>query len=51
VDRQEETVHEMVLGWNLAGMTEDDAGAAEKLWAELAKEGAHLDAECTEEEV
>jgi len=32
-------------------MTEEDAEAAEKLWAELANEIAHLDAECTEDEV
>jgi len=32
-------------------MTEEDAEAAEKLWMELAKERAHLDAECTADEV
>jgi len=51
VDRQEEAGHERVVGWNLAAMTEEDAKAAEKLWMELAKERAHLDAECTADEV
>jgi len=51
VDRQEEADHERVVGWNLAAMTEKDAEAAEKLWRELAKERAQLDAECTEDEV
>jgi len=32
-------------------MTEGDAKAAEKLWMELAKERAHLDAECAADEV
>jgi hypothetical protein len=32
-------------------MTEKDAEGAEKLWTELVKERAHLDAECTEDEV
>jgi len=32
-------------------MTEKEVGAAEKLWTELAKERAHLHAECTEDEV
>jgi len=50
VDRQEEADHERVVGWNLAAMTEKDAEAAEKLWTELARERAHLDAECTEDE-
>jgi len=30
-DRHEEAGHERVVGWNLAGMTEEDAKAAEKL--------------------
>jgi len=51
VDRQEEAGHEQVVGWNIAAMTEEDAKAAEKLWMELAKERAHLDAECTADEV
>ena len=50
-DRQEEADDERVVVWNLAAMTEEDAEAAEKLWVELAKERAHLDAECTEDEV
>jgi len=50
-DRQEEADHEMVVGWNLAAMTEEDAKATEKLWRELAKERAHLDAECMADEV
>jgi len=32
-------------------MTEKDREAAEKLWTALARERAHLDAECTEDEV
>jgi len=48
---QEEVDHERVGGWNLAAMTEKDLEAAEKLWRELVKERAHLDAECTEDEV
>jgi hypothetical protein len=51
VDRQEEAEYEGVVGWNLAAMTGEDAEAAEMLWAELAKERAHLDAECTADEV
>jgi len=51
VDRQEEAHHERVVGWNLAALTEKDAEAAEKLWMELAKKRAQLDAECTEDEV
>jgi len=51
VDSQEEADHERVVGWNLAAMTEKDTEAAEKLWTESAWERAHLDAECTEDEV
>jgi hypothetical protein len=51
VDRQEEADHERVVGWNLAAMTEKDVEAAGKLWAELSKERAQLDAECTVDEV
>jgi len=51
VDRQEEADHERVVGWNLAAMTDKDVEAAGKLWAELAKERAQLDAECTVDEV
>jgi len=51
VDRQAEAGHNREVGWNLAAMTEEDAKAAEKLWMELAKERAHLDAECTADEV
>jgi len=50
-DRREESDHEWVVGWNLAAMKEEDAEAAEKLWTELAKEGAHLDVACTADEV
>jgi len=50
-DRHEEADHERVVGWDLAAMKEEDSEAAEKLWANLAKERAHLDAECTEDEV
>jgi hypothetical protein len=32
-------------------MTDKDAEAAEKLWMELAKERAQLEADCTEDEV
>jgi hypothetical protein len=42
---------ERVLGWNSAAMTEEDAKGPEKLWMELAKERAHLDTECTADEV
>ena len=51
VARQEQACHERVGGWNLAGMTEEDAEIVEKLWMELAKETAHLDAACTADEV
>jgi hypothetical protein len=51
VDRPEEAGHERVVGWNLAAMTEEEAKASEKLWMELAEERAHLDAECTADEV
>jgi len=50
-ERQEEVDHERVVSWNLAAMTEEDAKAAEKLWRELTKQRAHLDAECTADEV
>ena len=50
-DRQEEADHGRVVGWNLAEMTEENTEAAEKLWAELAKGRAYLDAECTEDGV
>jgi len=36
--------HERVVGWNLQAMTEKDVEAAEKLWTEVAKERAQLDA-------
>jgi len=51
VDRQEEAGHERVVGCDVAAMTEEDAKAAEKLRMELAKGRAHLDAECTADEV
>jgi len=41
----------MVVGWNLAAMTEEDMEAVEKLWMEVTKERAHLDVECTAVEV
>jgi hypothetical protein len=50
-DRKEEADHDRVVGWNLAAMTENDAETAEKLWREIAKERAQLDAECTEDKV
>jgi hypothetical protein len=50
-DRQQQEDHERVVGWKFAAMTEKDAEAAEELFAELAKERAHLDTECTEDEV
>ena len=50
-DRQKEADHEKVVGWNSAAMTDKDLEPAEKLWMDLAKERAHLDAECTEDEV
>ena len=51
VDRQGEAGQERVAGWNSAAMTEEDAKAAEKLWMELPKDRAHLDADCTAEKV
>jgi len=39
-----------MVGWNIAAMTQKDAEAALKLWMELAKERAQLDAKCTEDE-
>jgi hypothetical protein len=50
-DMQEEADHERVVGWNIAAMKEEDPVAAEKLWAELVMERAHLDAEYTADEV
>lgn len=50
-DRQEEADRKWIVGWNSAGMMEEDAEAAEKLWRELAIEGAHLDAEGMADEV
>jgi hypothetical protein len=50
-DGQQEAEHERVVGWNLAGMTEEDLEAAEEILRELAKTRAHLDAECTADEV
>jgi hypothetical protein len=50
-DRQEEADHQRVVGWNLAAVTKEDPEGAEKLWTELAMERAHLDAECTADEV
>ena len=50
-DRQEEAARELVVGWNLAAMTEEDVKAAEKVWMELAKGRAHLDADCTADQV
>ena len=34
----------------MAVMTEEDPEAAEEIWAEPAKERAHVDAECTKDE-
>jgi len=51
VDRQEEADHEIVVGWNIATITQKNAEAAEELWMELAKERARLDEEFTEDEV
>jgi hypothetical protein len=50
-ERQEEVEHKWVVWWNLAAMTEKELETAEKLWMDLVKERAHLDAECTEDEV
>jgi hypothetical protein len=47
VDSQEEADHEKVVGQNLASMTDKDVEAGEKLWMELAKERAQLDAAYT----
>jgi len=51
VERQEEADHERAVGWNSNAMTEKDTEAVEKLWMELAKGRAQLDAEYTEDEV
>jgi hypothetical protein len=40
-----------VVGWNFAARTGEAEEAAEKLWAEVVNERAHLDAECTEDEM
>jgi len=40
-----------VVGWNLAATTEEDEEAAKKLWMELAKKRAHLEAACMEDKV
>ena len=50
MDKQEVVDHQRVVRLNLAAMTEEAAEAAEKLWAELAKERAHQEADCTEDE-
>jgi hypothetical protein len=49
VDRQEDADHERVVRWNLEAMTEEDVEAADRLCREVAKESAHLSAECTED--
>jgi hypothetical protein len=51
VDGQDEADQDRVLRWSLAAMMEEDLEAAEKLWRELAKETAHLSAECTADKV
>jgi len=51
VDSQEEADHDGVVGWKLAAMMQMDVKAAEKLWMELWKETAELDAEYKEDEV
>jgi len=51
VDRQEEAGQRRVVWGNLAAMTEEKAKAAEKLWPEDAKGRAHLDEECTADEM
>jgi len=51
VDWQEESDHGRVVRWNVAAMTESEAGEVEKLFMELAKERPQLDAECIEDEV
>ena len=50
-DRPEEADHERIVEWDIPAMMEEDSEAAERPWAELANERAHLDAECTEDEV
>ena len=51
VDKPEEADHVQGLGWNLAAMSKEDEEAAEKLWRELERERAHLDEECTGDDV
>jgi len=43
--------HAKVEGWNLPVMKEENMEVVEKLWLELEKAGAHLDVECTADEV
>jgi hypothetical protein len=50
-ERLEEANYKTVVWWTLAAMTEEDAEVAEKLWKELVKERAHLDAVCSADEV
>ena len=51
INKQVEADHEWVIGWNLASMIEQDEEAAGKLWMELVKKRAHLDAGYMEDEV
>jgi len=51
VARQEQGDHEMVIGWTFAAMAEEDTESAEELCMGLTIVRAHLDAECTADEV
>jgi hypothetical protein len=51
VDTQEEADYVQVKGWNLAAMSKEDEKAAEKLWKEPEGQRAHLDKECTGDNV
>ena len=50
-DSQQEADHERVVRTNMAATGVKDKEAVEKLWMELAKKRAYLDAECPEDEV
>ena len=51
IGQQEQADHVLFIRWNLAAMLKEDDNAAEKLWKELEGQIAHLDEECTGDEV
>lgn len=48
---KQEADHERLVWWNIAAMMEENMEKAEKLWMEVPKERAHLDAEYIAEKV